>query len=315
MNAKQLGKRLLQIVLVALGISFLTFLITYLAPGDPVRTMFAATGMMPSEEVVQETREAMGLNRPMLVQYVSWLQNCLRGDFGTSYAYHKPVAGLLMDRLWPTLKLSISAMFLMLLVAVPVGMAQATHKNSVVDYALRGVTFFGVSMPNFWVGLLLMLFFCVRLQLLPVVSSAGDIKSLILPSVTLAFAMSAKYTRQVRTAILEELNQDYVTGAMARGVAEWKILWMNVFPNSLLPLITMLGLSLGSLLGGTAVVEVIFSYPGMGSLAVAAITAYDYPLIQGYVLWISLIYMLVNLAVDISYSYVDPRMREGRQRL
>lgn len=314
MNAKQLGKRLLQIVLVALGISFLTFLITCLAPGDPVRTMFAATGMMPSEEVVQETREAMGLNRPLLVQYLSWLQNCLKGDFGTSYAYHRPVAELLMDRLWPTLKLSISSMCLMLLVAVPIGMAQATHKNSVVDYALRGITFFGVSMPNFWVGLLLMLFFCVRLQLLPVVSSAGDLKSLVLPSITLAFAMSAKYTRQVRTAILEELNQDYVTGARARGVKEWKILWMNVFPNSLLPLITMLGLSLGSLLGGTAVVEVIFSYPGMGSLAVAAITAYDYPLIQGYVLWISLIYMLVNLAVDISYSSVDPRMREGRQQ-
>ncbi len=315
MSAKQLGKRLLQIVLVALGISFLTFLITYLAPGDPVRTMFAAAGTMPSEELIQETREAMGLNRPVLVQYLSWLRGCLKGDFGTSYAYHRPVAGLLLDRLWPTLKLSLSSMCLMLLVAVPIGMAQATHKNSFVDYALRGLTFFGVSMPNFWVGLLLMLVFCVRLQLLPVASFGGDFKSLILPSVTLAFAMSAKYTRQVRTAILEELNQDYVTGARARGVKEWQILWGNVFPNALLPLITMLGLSLGSLLGGTAVVEVIFSYPGMGSLAVSAITAYDYPLIQGYVLWISLIYMLVNLAVDLSYNYVDPRMREKRQRI
>ena len=143
-------------------------------------------------------------------------------------------------------------------------------------------------------------------------AARGDFKSLILPAVTLAFAMSAKYTRQVRTAIVEELNQDYVIGARARGVPEWKILWCNVFPNSLLPLITMLGLSLGSLLGGTAVVEVIFTYPGLGNLAVSAITSYDYPLIQGYVLWISLIYMLVNLAVDISYSYVDPRMREKR---
>ncbi len=311
MSAKQLGKRLLQIVLVAAGISFLTFMITYLAPGDPVTAMYAAAGMMPNEEMIQETREAMGLNRPMPIQYFDWLKNCLRGDFGTSYAYHKPVAALLLERLWPTLKLSILSMFLMLFAAVPIGMAQATHKNSIVDYVLRGITFFGVSMPNFWVGLLLMLIFCVRLRLLPVVSSGGDFKSLILPSVTLAFAMSAKYTRQVRTAILEELNQDYVIGARARGVKEWRILWQNVFPNSLLPLITMLGLSLGSLLGGTAVVEVIFSYPGMGSLAVAAITAYDYPLIQGYVLWISLIYMLVNLAVDISYNYVDPRMRGG----
>ena len=254
----------------------------------------------------------MGLDRPVLVQYFDWLGSCLRGDFGTSYAYSKPVAELLLNRLWPTLKLSLSSLVLMLLIAVPVGMAQATHKNSIVDYALRSITFFGVSMPNFWVGLLLMMFFCVQLKLLPVVCSGSDFKSLILPAITLAFAMSAKYTRQVRTAILEELNQDYVTGARARGVKEWKVLWLNVFPNSLLPLLTMLGLSLGSLLGGTAVVEVIFSYPGMGSLAVSAITAYDYPLIQGYVLWISLIYMLVNLAVDISYSYVDPRMREAR---
>lgn len=309
LTPKQLGKRLFQIVLVALGVSFLTFLITYLAPGDPVRTMYAAAGIMPSEDIIQETRAAMGLDRPVLVQYADWLLRCLRGDFGTSYSYHKPVAELLLDRLWPTLKLSLSAMLLMLLTAVPAGMLQATHKNGVIDYALRGLTFFGVSMPNFWVGMLLMLFFCVRLQWLPVVCSAGDFKSLILPAVTLAFAMSAKYTRQVRTAILEELSQDYVTGARARGVKEWKILWLHVFPNSLLPLITMLGLSLGSLLGGTAVVEVLFTYPGLGSLAVSAITAYDYPLIQGYVLWVSIIYMLVNLAVDLSYSSVDPRMR------
>ena len=274
--------------------------------------MFAATGVVPSEELVQETREEMGLNRPVLVQYFDWLTGCLRGDFGTSYSFHKPVSALLLARLWPTLKLSLMSMVLMLLVAVPIGMAQATHKNSPIDYALRGITFFGVSMPNFWVGMLLMLFFCVRLKWLPVVCSGGDFKSLILPAVTLAFAMSAKYTRQVRTAIVEELSQDYVIGARARGVPEWKILWCNVFPNSLLPLITMLGLSLGSLLGGTAVVEVIFTYPGLGNLAVSAITSYDYPLIQGYVLWISLIYMLVNLAVDISYSYVDPRMREKR---
>lgn len=312
MTAKQLGKRLIQIVVVVLGISFLSFLITYLAPGDPVRTMYAASGIVPSEEVIQQTREAMGLNRPVLVQYADWLWGCLHGDFGTSYAYNNPVSTLLLNRLWPTLKLSIFAMILMLVVSVPVGMIQATHKNTVLDYGLRGITFFGVSMPNFWVGLLLMLFFCVQLKWLPVVCSGGDFKSMILPAVTLAFAMSAKYTRQVRTAILEELSQDYVVGARARGVKEWKILWMNVFPNSLLPLLTMLGLSMGSLLGGTAMVEVIFTYPGMGNLAVSAITAYDYPLIQGYVLWISLIYMVVNLLVDISYNLVDPRMKGER---
>ncbi len=312
MSVKQLGKRLLQIVIVVIGITFLTFLLTYLAPGDPVRTMFAATGVMPSEEVIQETREAMGLNRPLLVQYGDWLLGCLHGDFGTSFGYNQPVAKLLLDRLWPTLKLSFSSMLLMLLIAVPLGMLQATHKNSPLDYGLRGLTFFGVSMPNFWVGLMLMLLFCVKLKWLPVVSSGGSFKDLILPAVTLAFAMSAKYTRQVRTAVLEELSQDYVTGARARGVKEWQIIWLNVFPNALLPLITMLGLSLGSLLGGTAVVEVIFTYPGLGNLAVSAITTYDYPLVQGYVLWIALIYMVINLLVDISYNYVDPRMREKR---
>jgi peptide/nickel transport system permease protein len=181
-----------------------------------------------------------------------------------------------------------------------------------IDYIVRAITFLGVSIPNFWVGLLLILVFCVQMRLLPVVSSGGSFKDMILPSVTLAVAMSAKYTRQVRTAVLEELHSDYVIGARARGVAEWKILWGNVFPNSLLPLITMLGLSIGSLLGGTSVVEVIFSYPGMGNLAVTAISSCDYYLIQAYVLWVAVIYMLINLLVDISYNYVDPRMRLRR---
>ncbi|MDY2594442.1 MAG: nickel ABC transporter permease [Oliverpabstia sp.] len=314
MSVKQLGKRLIQVIIVALGISLLSFYIIYLAPGDPVRIMYSASGIIPSEEVIFQTREELGLNREIIIQYIDWLSHCVQGDFGISYAYHKPVTDLLVSRLWPTLKLSLSAMVLMLLISIPLGMLQATHKNSFLDYGLRGITFFGVSMPNFWFGLLLMLFLCVKLKLLPVVCTAGDFKSLIMPSITLAFAMSAKYTRQVRTAILEELSQDYVVGARARGVKEWKILWLNVFPNSLLPLITMLGLSIGSLLGGTAVVEVIFTYPGLGNLAVTAITAYDYPLIQGYVLWISMIYMLINIAVDISYNYIDPRMRRGGKK-
>lgn len=312
MSKKQLGKRLLQIIIVLIGISFLTFLLTYLAPGDPVRTMYASTGIVPSEEVMNQTREEMGLNRPFLVQYGSWLAGCLKGDFGTSYSLKKPVLDLLGSRLWPTLKLSLFSMLLMLLVSIPFGMLAAVNKNKWIDYLVRGFTFLGVSIPNFWVGLLLISYFCVKLKLLPVVSTTTTFQNMILPSVTLAFAMSAKYTRQVRTAVLEELSQDYVTGARARGVKEWKILWLNVFPNSLLPLITMLGLSMGSLLGGTAVVEVIFSYPGLGNLAVSAITSYDYPLIQGYVLWIALIYMVINLLVDISYNFVDPRMREKR---
>ncbi len=304
-------KRLAQIVIILFGISFLTFGLTYMAPGDPVRAMYAASGTIPSEEILDETREALGLNKPFLTQYVSWLTDCFHGDFGTSYSYSRPVAGLLLARLWPTLKLALLSLALMLIVAVPLGILSATRRGGIADYLVRGLTFVGVSMPNFWVGLLLLYIFAVQLKLLPVVSAGQGFSKMILPAVTLAFAMAAKYTRQVRTAFLEELNQDYVTGARCRGIRESVILWQHVLPNSVLPLITMLGLSLGSLLGGTAVVEVIFSYPGLGSLAVDAITSMDYSLIQGYVLWIALIYMVINLLVDISYGLMDPRIKEG----
>ncbi len=312
MGKKQLASRLLQMLIVLIGISFLTFLLTYLSPGDPVRNMYTSSGIMPTEELIQKTRDEMGFNDPFFTQYFRWITNCLKGDFGKSYSLNKPVVSLLAARLWPTLKLTLMSMVLMLIIAVPLGVLSAVYRNKPIDYIVRAITFFGVSIPNFWVGLLLILLFGVKLRLLPVVSSGGSFKDLILPAVTLAVAMSAKYTRQVRTAVLEELSSDYVVGARARGVKEGKILWGNVFPNSLLPLITMLGLSIGSLLGGTSVVEVIFSYPGLGKLAVDAITSADYFLVQGYVLWVSVIYMVVNLLVDLSYNYIDPRMRLRR---
>lgn len=311
MKKGRLLGRFLQIVVVLLGISFLTFGLTYVAPGDPVRAMYAASGTIPDEEILEQRREAMGLNEPFLVQYLNWLDDCLHGDFGTSYSLNRPVAELLLARLWPTLKLALLSLLLMLAVAVPLGILSAISKGGVLDYLIRGVTFLGVSLPNFWVGLMLLYFFGVQLGVLPVVSSGQGFDRLILPAVTLAFAMTGKYTRQVRTAFLEELNQDYVTGARCRGIKESVILWRHVLPNSLLPLLTMLGLSLGSLLGGTAVVEVIFSYPGLGSLAVDAITSMDYSLIQGYVLWIALIYMVLNLLVDLSYGLLDPRIKKG----
>ena len=306
--------RILQIMIVLLGISFLTFLLTYMAPGDPVRAMYAASGTIPGEQILEQTRESLGLNEPFLTQYVNWLANCFHGDFGTSYSYSRPVLDLMLARLWPTLQLALGSLVLMLAVAVPIGILSATRKGGVADYIVRGFTFLGVSMPNFWVGLLLLYVFAVQLDLLPVVSNGQGIEKMILSTITLAFAMAAKYTRQVRTAFLEELNQDYVTGARCRGIPEHVILWKHVLPNSILPLITMLGLSFGSLLGGTAVVEVIFSYPGLGNLAVDAITAMDYPLIQAYVLWIALIYMVLNLLVDLSYSRLDPRMKKGGER-
>ena len=295
------------------GISFITFFLTYLSPGDPVKNMYLSMGQMPSEKVIEQTRSAMGLNDPFLTQYFRWLGNCLHGDFGTSYSLHKPVTGLLLERLGPTLKLTALSLVMMLLLSVPLGVLSALYKNSFVDYLARGLTFIGCAMPNFWVALLLMLAFCVRFTIFPVISANADFKSLFLPALTLAIAMASKYTRQVRATVLEELNQDYVTGALARGVRKSQIIWKNVFPNALLPLVTMLGLSVGNLLGGTSVVEIIFSYPGLGNLAVTAITSSDYNLIQGYVLWMALIYMVINLIVDASYLYIDPRMRIKRR--
>ena len=312
MKMGDLFRRLLQIVIVLCGISFITFALTYMAPGDPVRAMYAASGTIPSEEILEQTREKMGLNEPFFTQYLSWLTDCLRGDFGTSYMYHRPVAELILERLGPTLRLAFFSLALMLIVAVPLGILSATHKGRPADFIIRVGTFFGVSLPNFWVGLMLLYVFSVRLGVLPVVSDGQGFRKMILPAVTLAFAMAGKYTRQVRTAFLGELNQDYVTGARCRGISERMILWRHVLPNAVLPLITMLGLSLGSLLGGTAVVEVIFSYPGLGNLAVDAITSMDYPLIQGYVLWIALIYMALNLLVDLSYRFLAPGTSENQ---
>ncbi len=312
MKKGDLFRRLLQIVIVLFGISFITFALTYIAPGDPVRAMYAASGTIPGEDILEQTREKMGLNEPFFTQYLSWLTDCLRGDFGTSYMYHRPVAELILERLGPTLRLAFFSLALMLIVAVPLGILSATHKGRPADFIIRVGTFFGVSLPNFWVGLMLLYVFSVRLGVLPVVSDGQGFRKMILPAVTLAFAMAGKYTRQVRTAFLGELNQDYVTGARCRGISERMILWRHVLPNAVLPLITMLGLSLGSLLGGTAVVEVIFSYPGLGNLAVDAITSMDYPLIQGYVLWIALIYMALNLLVDLSYRFLAPGTSENQ---
>lgn len=310
---RKIGYRLAHIFLVLLGVSFLSFLLMYVSPGDPVRAMYAVSGSIPSEEVLEQTREELGLNDPFFIQYGNWVSNCLRGDFGTSYSKGEAVATLLMERVMPTIQLALLSLVIMILVAVPIGVYSALRQNSILDYLLRGTTFISISMPNFWVGLLLLYVVAMKLGWLPVVSNQMNFQRLILPAVTLAIAMAGKYARQVRAAILEELRQDYVAGARARGLSERCVLWCHVLPNAVLPLITMLGLSLGSLLGGTAVVEVIFSYPALGSLAISAITSRDYPLIQGYVLWIALIYMAVNLVVDLSYNRLDPRLRKELQ--
>ena len=312
MLTKKILTRLGQMLIVLVGISFLTFLLTYLAPGDPAEAMYEAAGILPTEQQLETARLSMGLDKPFIVQYTTWVTGVLHGDLGMSFSKDIPVASALGQRLLPTLRVALLSRAMMLVGSVPLGVLSAVHRDGVADYVVRFLAFFGISVPGFWLGLLLMRFFGLTLHWLPVVSAKAGFKEMILPCLTLAIAMSAKYTRQVRASVLEELSQDYVIGARARGIRYRRILWRHVFKNSLLPLITLLGISFGSLLGGTSIVEIIFSYPGLGNLAVDAVRARDYPLIQGFVLWIALIYMAVNLIVDLSYDLIDPRIREAR---
>jgi len=312
LKKENLGRRLLQIVIVLFGISFFTFGLTYLSPGDPAEIMLTECGNIPTPELLEQTRAELGLDKPFLVQYGNWLKGVLTGDMGKSYSMKVPVVEKLVSCFFPTLKLALASLLIMILFSIPLGILSAVYHNRWPDYLVRGLTFFGVSVPNFWIGLILLSIFGVQLRWVTVSGGSTDFKSLVLPAVTLAIAMSAKYTRQVRIAVLEELQQDYVTGAHMRGLSEKKILWKHVLPNATLPLVTLLGLSLGSLLGGTAVVEIIYNWPGLGSMAVKAISCRDYPLVQGYVLWIALLYMGINLLVDLSYERLDPRLKEER---
>ena len=314
MTKKQVGKRFLQIIIVLFGISFFTFGLTYLSPGDPAEIMLTECGNLPTPELLEQTRHDLGLDQPFLVQYGSWLKGVVTGDMGQSYSFKMPVTDKLVSCFWPTLRMSLLALLMMVIISIPLGILAAVYQNKFPDYFVRGITFVGVSVPSFWLGLILLSIFGVQLRWINVAGGSTDFKSMILPALTLALAMSAKYTRQVRATVLEELNKDYVTGARARGIRSRVIIWKSVMKASMLTIITLLALSIGNLLGGTAIVENIFMWDGVGKLAVDAITMRDYPIIQAYVAWMAVIYVLVNLVTDIIYHYLDPRVRLGGDR-
>lgn len=312
MTKKQLLSRLLQIVFVLIGISFITFALVMLSPGDPVRQMIAGNeDIMVSQAEIEALRHELGLDKPFFFQYLDWLGRAVQGNFGFSYMVKRPVVEELMHTLPATVILAAASTVFMLVVAIPAGIYSAVKRNSVFDYIVRGLTFIGVSIPNFWMGLMLLWVFGLKLGLVPIVGGRVSLETLILPALTLGVVMASKYTRQVRATVLEELNQDYVVGARARGMSESHILWKEVLPNAMLPLITLLGLSFGNLLGGAAVVEIVFSWPGLGYLAVQSIIYRDFQLVQGVVLWIALMYMVINLIVDLSYNHLDPRLRKA----
>ena len=237
MTNKQLLSRIAQIVVVLLGISFITFALVMLSPGDPVRQMIAGNeDIIVSQQEIDALRHELGLDKPFIFQYLDWLGRAVQGDFGFSYMVKKPVVEQLMESLPATVILALASTVFMLVVSIPAGIYSAVKHGSVFDYVVRGLTFVGVSVPNFWMGLMLLWIFGLKLRLLPIVGGRVSLETLILPALTLGIVMASKFTRQVRTAVLEELNQDYVTGARCRGIPEHVILWKHVLPNSILPL-------------------------------------------------------------------------------
>lgn len=304
-------KRLLQLIPILLAITFLSYGMMRIAGSDVVEQKMENTSGTVSQEMIDNARAELGLDKPFVVQYFTWLGNLLKGDMGTSYVSNKPVFSTFVSKLPATLLLTAVSILLTVLISIPLGIWSAVKQNTATDYVIRTASFIGNSLPNFFVSLLLMYLFAIRLGWFPVISGGVSLQSVALPALTLAIAMSAKYLRQVRATVLDELDKDYVLGARARGVKFSTTLIKSVMKASLVTIITLLTLSIGSLLGGTAIVESIFMWDGVGKLAVDAINMRDYPIIQAYVMWMAIIYVVVNLITDLSYHFLDPRIRLG----
>ena len=304
-------KRILQLIPILLAITFLSFAMMRIAGSDVVEQKMENTSGTVSQEMIDSAKEELGLDKPFLVQYFTWLGNLLKGDMGVSYVSGKPVFETFVSKLPATLLLTFVSILLTVVVSIPLGIWAAVRQNKLTDYVIRFCSFVGNSLPNFFVSLLLMYFFAIKLGWFPVISIGISLKSVALPAITLAIAMSAKYLRQVRATVLDELSKDYVLGAQARGVKFSTTMIRSVLKASLVTIITLLMLSIGSLLGGTAIVESIFMWDGVGKMAVDAINMRDYPIIQAYVMWMAIIYVVFNLLTDLSYRFLDPRIRLG----
>lgn len=307
---KYILKRFLQLIPVLLGITFLSFAMMRVAGSDAITELYGDKGAV-AQEVIDAKRAELGLDQPFLTQYFAWLGGLLTGDMGVSYVSGRNVFGTFVSKLPATLLLTALSIVATVLISIPLGVLAAVRHDKFTDYFLRFFSFVGNALPNFFVALLLMQVFSIHWKLFPVISSGTTLQSAVLPTLTLAVAMSAKYMRQVRATVLEEVNKDYVTGAKARGIRGRVVLWKSVLKSSMLTIITLLALSIGSLLGGTAIIESIFMWDGVGKLAVDAITMRDYPLIQAYVVWMAIIYVMVNLITDLLYHALDPRIRLG----
>lgn len=300
--------KFVEVLFFLLFITFISFLFIRLAPGDPVLTILNVDELSVSQEQVEALREEMGFNEPLLVQYGLWLLKFVRLDFGSSYITGQPVMDVILTGLPATLELAVGALIVMLVVSIPLGSLSALYRNSWIDQLSRILSILGAAVPSFWLGLIFIDVFGVRLNWLPIMGRDGWI-TLILPSLTLGLAISSVYVRLLRSSLLDSLSQEFIRAARARGLSEKRIFSVHAFRHSLPPVITFFGVSLGSLIGGVLVIEVLFAYPGVGKLVVDAIRQRDYPLIQGYILMMAVIVFIVNTGVDLSYRYLNPEMK------
>ena len=311
--ARQIRDRLFSLIIILIGLSILTYGLTYLLPSDPIEVLIESMGLSHDPETIARLQEEYGLDQPFWMQYINWLKGIFRGDFGMSVKYNEPVRDVLGRKLPNTIKLACSAFVMMVVISFPLGILSAVYKNKIADYIIRFLSFIGVSIPTFWFGMMLIYLLGVQLKWLPV-AGFSSWKSIIRPTLTRGVTNSAYYIRRIRAVMVEQLSEEYISGCKSRGVSRGRIIFTHVLPNSLLTVITMLGMSFGGMLGGTMIVETVFGWNGIGSAAMGAITARDYQLIQGYVLWMGFIYVIVNLLVDISYQFIDPRIRRGMAR-
>lgn len=300
--------RLLQLIPLVFFITLISFAVMYNATGDAVDILYDQSGGA-AETVKAAQRSLLGLDQPFVVQYFNWLKGFITGDMGKSYISTQPVMSIFTAKLPATIQLMVTSIILTLLISLPLGVVAALKRNRFTDYFIRLLTFSGNALPGFFIALLLIYLFALKLNWLPVLASGGGMQAIVLPTLTLAISMSCRYIRQIRAVILEELNSDYVIGARARGVSEWRIVTASVLRNALPTIITFLALSIGSLLGGAAIIETIFMWDGVGKMAVDAIVMRDYPLIQAYVIWMSIIYVLINLITDLVSLRLNPRIR------
>ena len=306
--AQYIVRRILQMIPITLGILTLVFSLIHLIPGDPA-VAIAGEGARPED--ILEVRKALGLDEPLWTQYVHYLVRLAHGDLGRSFRTQDLVSHEILTRYPATLELAFGAMCVALLVAFPLGMVSAIYRNSWIDNVARFFALIGVSMPSFWFGPLLIIAFAIKVNWFPVSGREEGLKSLVLPSLTMGLALSAILTRMIRVSVAEELNQLYVTTAIAKGVTRVKAIFRHALKNAMIPVITVLALQFGSLLTGAIITEQIFSWPGLGRLLIQSISTRDYPQVQASILVIALTYILVNFISDLLYAVVDPRIKLG----